>query len=82
MYPIDHTIACLRNKINDIVQPFFLGRYYYIGDKAVSDNTLYVCIKTHQSSPEIFIGDPLYWVADFGGLVESKKKPVKVKKGE
>lgn len=61
-------ICRICQEVKSIVQPYYLGKKYVKGDKAVSDNTLYVCILSHTASPEIFVGDPLYWVADYGDL--------------
>lgn len=61
-------IKQLKNNINNIVEPFYIEKFYKIGNKAVSDNTLYICIKPHQASPEIFIGNSKYRVVDYGGL--------------
>lgn len=73
IYNLKKKICELEIKLNNIIQPFFIGRYYNVGDAAVSDNTKYICIKAHTSSPEIFIGNPEYWIADFGIIINSKK---------
>lgn len=63
----------IKNSISNLALPFWVGEYCEAGFRRVSDNTLYICIKAHQASPEIFIGNPEYWVPDFGGLVSNKE---------
>ena len=68
--------------ITGMVQPYFIGRNYNVGEEAVSKDIKYTCIKAHTSSPDKFIGNPKYWKCDYKTIKEPVKEPEENKKPE